>query len=633
MLIFAQPLFLLALAGLVLPVLIHRISRARPIPWRFPSIARIRQTPLPRHGRRSLTDLLLLLLRMLLLALLILALAGPEWRSKKDASASGPAEQASVVLVLDTSSSMSGWGAMDQAREFLDALDIPSTGRFGWVAGSSDVVAEQVPESPQAALASLREFFRSNEPEASAGNPEQPIRRALQLLGETGPRRLILLSDFQSSDWSATLPHVPDGVDIGFQRVGTRGRNTNLSIHEVRTLPSENDRIRVVADLMNFSSEEKSITLELKIAEGATVRQVQLRPGIRTSVAFETASPEGSPVADLVLLDGDDPYPRDDRIRFTAAAPPPLNVIALNPGGPLAEGNEEIFFVDQALQIASTLEWVQYSVIPAGPDAINPETLSRIAAVVVPSSGASSDAVDWGSLKAYAGQGGMVLVTLGEDAVRVVQAMQQAGLPVGDYLGLAGRERFQRHFVGPIPESSRLARVFEGPASRDLFLMNIRQYGRLAPSPESSVLLQSESGDPLLLELPVGDGRLVVSTFPWNRMGSDFPLRPSFLPVVREIMGMALSGRRDLLADETTPIIPRSESVTTTLSQRELAARLRGGRAAGGAAAGLVDPGAQLQPGLALAPWLLLAAFLAWLAESLLAARLIRSSQPERKPA
>ncbi|NBD37509.1 MAG: hypothetical protein GVY10_02940, partial [Verrucomicrobia bacterium] len=56
MLTFAQPAFLLALAGLALPVLIHRISRAQARPWWFPSIKLIRTAPLPRQGSRRISD-------------------------------------------------------------------------------------------------------------------------------------------------------------------------------------------------------------------------------------------------------------------------------------------------------------------------------------------------------------------------------------------------------------------------------------------------------------------------------------------------------------------------------------------------------------------------------------------------
>jgi hypothetical protein len=519
---------------------------------------------------------------------------------------------------------------MDQVGEYLDTFQISPAGRLGWVAGSADVVAEQALESPGTAIASLREFIRLNEPDTASGDPGPSIRKALALLGDGGSRKLIIVSDFQSTDWSAPLPVVPDGVDLELHRVGTIGREGNFSLHDVRTLPGDGDRIRILASIMNFGREEKSIPLGLTIGSSTISREVSLKPGARTPVAFEVEAPAGSPEASLKLLSQPDPYARDDRISFTASAPPPLNVLALNPDGSLTDANEEIFFIDQALQIASTLEWIQYSVIPAGPEAINPQTLSRIAAVIIPSASASSEAVRWRDIKTYAEEGGLVLVTLGEDAVRALQAMQEGGLTPGDYLGLAGRERFQRHYVGPVPDSSRLSRVFDGPAERDLFLMNIRQYSRIAPAADASVLLQSESEDPLLLDIPVGNGHLVISAFPWDRMASDFPLRPSFLPVVREVMGMALSPGRNLLEDDAPINIPRSESVTTILSPDELAARLRGGRAGVNAPAASGSNGGDAQAGLALAPWFLLAALLVWLAESLLSAGLLRTSNSER---
>jgi hypothetical protein len=632
MLSFAQPLFLLALGGLVLPVLIHRISRARPVPWKFPSISRIRQTPLPRHGSRSLTDLLLLLLRMLLLALLILALAGPVWQQQEPDAAATSAAETSSVIVFDFSSSMSGWGAINEAREILNELDLNSSDSLAWIAFSEFVVTEQAPDSVAASLGSLREFLKLNKPDTTAGNPEPALQRALALLGDSGNRRLILISDFQSTDWSATLPLIPEAIELELNRVGSQGRESNFAIHQVRTLPGDKDRIRILAEIMNFSSTEQSVTVELTIDEDKSSQKVPLKPGVRTPVAFEVEDPRSSRQAQLSLLSGNDPYPRDDQITFIPSAPPPLNVLALNPDGGLTGESEEIFFLDQALQIASSLEWIQFSLIPAGPDAINPDTLNRIAAVVIPSESASSKSVQWDKLQTYAEQGGLVLVTLGDDAVRAVQEMKMGGFPAGDYLGLAGRERFKRHYIGPIPDASRLARVFEGPAERDLYLMTIRQYSRLTPPADGTVLLQSESGDPLLLDIPIGKGHLVISTFPWNRMASDFPLRPSFLPIVREVMGLALDSNRNLYEADPVPAIPRSESVTTIIPDEPLIARLRGGRISSAAPAGSTTADRTGKAGFQLAPWLLLIAFIIWLLESFLAARLIKAQESERRP-
>jgi hypothetical protein len=154
--------------------------------------------------------------------------------------------------------------------------------------------------------------------------------------------------------------------------------------------------------------------------------------------------------------------------------------------------------------------------------------------------------------------------------------------------------------------------------------MSIRQYTRLRLPDEGLVLLQSEDNDPLLINIPYGKGSLVLSTFPWDRTASDFPLRPSFLPVVREVFALgnldvdALPGMREEAR------IPSAESMTTISDPDEIRIRLRGGReSAAGSTSALAGLSTNKQGGIALGPWLLLAALLALATESLLARRLI----------
>ena len=79
MLTFINPGLLWGLAGLAIPIAIHLVNRQRAVPLSFSSIRFIKRTTLQQKNRRSLTDLLLLLLRLAFLAAVIAALSGPRW--------------------------------------------------------------------------------------------------------------------------------------------------------------------------------------------------------------------------------------------------------------------------------------------------------------------------------------------------------------------------------------------------------------------------------------------------------------------------------------------------------------------------------------------------------------------------
>ena len=633
MLSFAQPLFLVALAGLAVPFLIHRISRALPVAWRFPSISRIRKTPLPRQGRRRLSDWLLMLLRMALLALLILALAGPLWTPRAFPGTPPDPARTTALVLFDLSSSMAGWEALPDGLETLRALREKPATAWGWIAFSETVKAERLPPasgSDPKPLDDLAQWLRENPPDLLPGNPRAALARASEvLLGARGNLSLHIISDFQATDWNQTLVEVPPQIEISLHRVGTSERTRNLALQSVLTVPAPEERLRVIGRVMNYGREPLESSVRLDLEGESLQQQARFEPGTLTTVAFELSRTSGRSSATLSLPAGTDRYDRDDRFPFTAAPPPPGNVLSLNPGASSIDGDEETFFLSQALDTASANEWIRYSVLPVGLDPINPQSLARTAAVFVPATAAGNAILPWPELRRYVEEGGLLTVTLGEDAVRALRNLREAGFPTGDYLGLAGRGRSERFFMGPLPPESPLSEVFTGPAGRDLYLIAFRQYARLNPPAGARIFLQSESKDPLLLSVPLGSGHFVLSLFPWDRSASDFPLRPSFLPIVREIFALqdVLQGSDPETPSRLSPA-PLRESVIETIDSGSLLSRLRGGSPDSSAVASVTPPTAEEpNPGVrALAPWLLLLALLVWTAESFLARRLIQQT-------
>ena len=635
MLSFAQPLFLIALAGLVVPFLIHRISRALPIAWRFPSIARIRKTPLPRQGRRRISDWLLMLLRMALLALLILALAGPAWTPPESSATPSAAARTTALVLFDVSSSMAGWEAIPESLATIQSLrEVPAT-TWGWIAFSDTVKAEALPDLSEAGsspLVNLLAWLRENPPDRLEGNPRVALTRAAELLqAAPGTRSLHIISDFQATDWNKSLVEISPQIEITLHRVGTSERTHNLALQSVLTVPADEERLRVIGRVMNFGRQSFESSLRLDLDSGPLEQKVRFEPGSLTTVAFEVPRAASRSAATLSLPAGIDRYDRDDRFPFNAAPPPPSDILAVNPRASSIDGDEETFFLSQALDTASRDEWIRYSVLPVGLDPLNPQSLARTAAVFVPASASGDGNLPWRELHRYVEEGGLLAVTLGEDAVRALRDLRQAGFPTGDYLGLAGRGRGERFFMGPLPPESPLSDVFTGPARRDLYLMGIRQYARLSPPGEARLFLQSESQDPLLFSVPLGSGHFVLSLFPWDRSASDFPLRPSFLPIVREIVALhgSVSGPLPGLSSRASPA-PPSESVIDTIPSSSLLSRLRGGSTeATPASVPALARTRRMDPEtLDLAPWLLLLVLFVWIVESFLAGRLIRQPTP-----
>src|SRR5262245_25567675 len=97
-----NPLFLLGLAAVALPVVVHLVRRTKAPRIEFPSLMFVRRIPQKTIRRRQLQNLLLLLLRSLAFLLLVLAFVRPYFGGSQ-AEIGG--QRASLIL-LDTSFSM-----------------------------------------------------------------------------------------------------------------------------------------------------------------------------------------------------------------------------------------------------------------------------------------------------------------------------------------------------------------------------------------------------------------------------------------------------------------------------------------------------------------------------------------------
>ena len=96
---FLTPLFLVALAGLAIPVLIHLIQRERKNVVQFPSLMFLNRIPYQSVQRRRIRHWMLLLMRLAALALIVLAFARPFFR-RTDVAAGGAGAREVVMRFI-----------------------------------------------------------------------------------------------------------------------------------------------------------------------------------------------------------------------------------------------------------------------------------------------------------------------------------------------------------------------------------------------------------------------------------------------------------------------------------------------------------------------------------------------------
>lgn len=531
MLSFANSLFLFALAGLAVPILLHLINRELAVNLKFPSIRFINRSQLPRREKRKLRDLLLLLLRLCLYTAIVLAFAKPVWIEPLPETVAGGSTKQTIYLV-DASSSMSrgsSWNdAVDTVRQDMATIEAQE---FGLVVFADRVLTQIQPSTDSDALENA---LQDMEPSFAAGNPGTALDTAVRLFRPETEQRLVIASDFQETDWQRDLPGVPEEIELVFLNPEVSG-GTNLGILNVNTVPVGKSQARVLVSLRNYGETRETVSVSLNGEGIFEEKQLELPAGLSGNLTFLLDVEEAVSVTANLPADR---YNRDNTWHFWVAPPPVIRVYAFLPNLDEPQAVNAFYFLQTALEVESETDWVRFEVTALDRGFFESSLLEEADVVVVPASGSYLRDDQWEDLKAYLNLGRTALLLPGESFPKHFRALETNGLMQSRFLGLAGNtnERQQPYHLNYINPSSRLAQTFADAAGKDLFLVNVYRYVRLQASSEDTVLMAFENGEPAILSLAVGQGTAYASTFAFDPGWTDLPLRNSFLPLVRELV-------------------------------------------------------------------------------------------------
>lgn len=573
---FLFPLYLLGLAALSLPVLLHLRNRELKKVVPFSSLRFLKPTKIQQQQRSKLENVLLLLLRCAILALIAFAFGRPFLRQDLMKDLVGQSQQA--VILIDTSASMRQEGHWEDALkrtraiiydlESSDEVQVFTFDQSTRLLHSFDAWRE--PAEPErkatllAKLESIQPSWQSTDLGQAMITAVESFRDALEDASVESPaeRQVYLVSDVQEGANLEALGQYewPVEVKVTEERVGERGR-TNASLQllprstGIAELQKQEDRFRLSN---NRDSKESRFTIAWQNADGTPASQplsVVVPPG-DTEVLTAPKTTTGT-TAPILQLDGDD-IDFDNRYFQSPPVAKPLRILYHSDEDPNRTG-APLFFFKRALIETATFK---------------PElTLKKFADPL--------DKIDWSLLD---------FVVVSDPLGNVpMEAMRQ-------YLDEGGRGLFMVRSLNSVPALAKLLELDQLPASEakiaDYALLGEidRKHPYLQGFSEARfadftkvhfwrhrtldignlekarVLASFDSGEPAWFEVPVGKGSLLVMTSSWDREDSQLALSTKFIPLIYAILTQDPSGRDSKQAYFIGDSIPLDAGIEKTVT-------------------------------------------------------------------
>jgi hypothetical protein len=523
---FLAPLFLIGLAGLAIPILLHLIQRERKQVVQFPSLMFLRRIPYQSVRRRRIRHWLLLLMRVAALALIVFAFGRPFFRGADPAAAAaGGARE--VVVLIDRSYSM-GYGdrwtrALASARRAIDSLAPSDRASIVFFGPGADVVLRSTSDKGR-----LHAAAGSGQLSSGATHYGPALKLAGSILAESSlPRReVVLVSDFQRGGWRGTDGvRLPDGATLT-PVVISDDRTVNMAVTPVameRSTFSGQERVTVTAGVANHASAAREVDVALEVnGRAVQTQRVKVEADASSSATFAPVTLTESEVRATVRL-ADDAMSRDNAFHFMVAAGRPIRTLLVDRGG----RREGSLYLSRALSVGDA---PRFDAVGRDAEALSADDLRSAGIVLVNDVQVSSALAE--RLGSYVERGGGLLIVAGE---RGSWPQERASLVPAIPGEAVDRSRGQAGRLVGLEYGHPVFEPFRAPRSGDFSAARFYGYRVVAQQQGGTVLARFDDGAPALLERRVGSGRVLLWASSVDMDWNDLAVKPVFLPFVHQM--------------------------------------------------------------------------------------------------
>jgi len=554
---FLNPLFLLGLLAVAVPVIIHLINLQRPQKVAFSTLSFFNELRKSTIRRIRIKQYLLLALRTLAIFFLALALARPFLPPTITGSVSS-GESRSVAILIDNSASMSRVGTdgplIEQAKDIVDRIirNGGSDDKFLLKTTNINDASNRGFVSANQAITELNDITSVNRGHYT----EDQFKGIYEQLKETPGNQSVLyiVSDGQVSQFSS-LEEIEleksEEKSISVQLIKLeKAKQQNVAIKSVSLesqLLSPGSPITLSVELENTGDAavaNQFLSLQVK-GEITGQYETSLEPGASKDFLFEIVPDEVGYLSGQILLEGDE-VNFDNTRHFVVHIPRQRSILLVNNNqessslssyiAPALEAarqtNARILFEEKQMDEIGQGIWKDY-------DGLILNGLNNIPAY-------------WHQeLRQYVQDGGGVLFFPSE----------QGGIKsYNQFFSLFNTGRFDNVMgeYGSFETIAKMGELEEGhPVLDGIFnkeeneqirvdLPSLFYYYHYEPVSSSNnlTLLKAANGDVLLTEQRFGEGMLLISTLGADPGWSNFPVNPLFAPLYYRTILYASSPER-----------------------------------------------------------------------------------------
>jgi hypothetical protein len=513
------PWFLAGALAVGLPLWLHLLRKHKTTPLPFSSLMFFERRTQSSVKHRRLRYLMLLALRVAVILLLALAFAKPYLRRSVPAT-SRTGEVA--LIAVDNSLSMRAGGRLDEAKRMAKA-EVGKLGaghRAQVLAFGARVEAMSEVTGDRAALSAAVDSIAPSDERTSFAELSRAARSIAQSLKL--PVRLLVFSDMQQSGMPPSFNDLRLNAAVRLQPYPVAGATPNFAVENV-VAPRRvygAGKTRVLATVAAFGTAQKSARKVTLLLNGRAIetKTVEVPASGRAAVEFLSLDVPHGRNRGEVRIDAADTLAADDSFSFSTERADPRRALFVHE----ADNARGLLYFKAALESSGEMAFSIDDVPVTQAANLDP---AGYAFVVLSDVGALPAAFE-GRLREYVRSGGAALIALGHMAAARARVPVSGGSIAGtDY---AGRE-------GALFQTAAWLDATHPAILNDNRWDDVKFYQSVRVDPAGArVAARLSNQTPLLLDQPMGAGRVLVFASTFDNVANDFPLHASFAPFVEQ---------------------------------------------------------------------------------------------------